>query len=117
MGMRACNSLCLERTYDLAQRDRRPTSLITVGDHIRRKRLQLGLLQSQLAESLGVDKTTVYNWERNATEPARRFLCDITSFLGYSPTLGQTQASRAILTSFTTGAAHGDPQAARHSRS
>jgi transcriptional regulator with XRE-family HTH domain len=43
----------------------------------------LGLLQKQVAEQIGVDETSVYNWESNRIEPAVRFIPRIHLFLGY----------------------------------
>ncbi|MFP5234324.1 MAG: helix-turn-helix domain-containing protein [Acidobacteriota bacterium] len=54
----------------------------TLGDHIRARRIDLGLFQSQVAAQIGVHELTVTNWERNATEPANRYLPLIARFLG-----------------------------------
>lgn len=62
-----------------------PTALRTYGDHIRAKRLDLGLIQKQVAEQIGVDETSIYNWESNRVEPAVRFIPRIHHFLGYCP--------------------------------
>ena len=62
-----------------------PRQLITIGDHLRKRRLDLGLFQSQVAQQLGVDETTVHNWEVKATEPSLRHLPRIIRFLGYNP--------------------------------
>lgn len=56
-----------------------------VGDHIRTRRLDLKLLQKQVADQIGVDETTIVNWERNATAPAVRHIPAIIRFLGYDP--------------------------------
>jgi DNA-binding XRE family transcriptional regulator len=40
-----------------------PTELRSIGDHVRKRRLDLGLLQRDVALRIGVDKTTVFNWE------------------------------------------------------
>jgi transcriptional regulator with XRE-family HTH domain len=64
-----------------------PKSLVTWGDHIKKRRLELGLYQKQVAKQLGVDETTVHNWERNYTRPALRFLPGIVRFLAYEPNL------------------------------
>jgi len=56
-----------------------------LGDHIRKRRLDLGLLRKQVAAQIGVDKTTVYNWERNATHPPPRSMAVIVALLGYDP--------------------------------
>ena len=62
----------------------RPT-LRTLGDHLRRRRLDLGLLQRQVADQLGADTSTITNWELGRTEPELRFLAGIVRFLGYAP--------------------------------
>jgi len=63
-----------------------PDRPATLGDHIRRRRLELRLLQSQVAECLGANRISVQNWERGVYEPAPRFLPGIIQFLGYDPT-------------------------------
>ena len=62
-----------------------PKQLRTVGDHLRKKRLELGLLQKQVAEQLGVDETTIYKWENHRSAPVIRVLPKIIQFLGYVP--------------------------------
>jgi transcriptional regulator with XRE-family HTH domain len=62
-----------------------PQVLATIGDHLRKRRLDLGLLQREVAERLGVDQTTVTNWELNRTVPALRFLPGIIRLIGYVP--------------------------------
>jgi transcriptional regulator with XRE-family HTH domain len=62
-----------------------PIQIHTLGDHIRKRRLDLGLLQSQVAEKIGVDALTLGNWERQRTQPEIRFIARIVEFLGYDP--------------------------------
>ncbi|MBI4469828.1 MAG: helix-turn-helix domain-containing protein [Acidobacteria bacterium] len=59
--------------------------MTTLGDHLRQKRLGLGLLQREVAARLGVDEATVSNGERNATHPALPLMPEIIRSLGYSP--------------------------------
>lgn len=59
--------------------------LKTIGDHIRKRRLDLGLLQKQVACQIGVDQATICNWEGNATTPVCRYYQPIIQFLGYNP--------------------------------
>ena len=59
--------------------------LITLGDHLRAKRLELNLLQKQVAQEIGVDEMTICNWETNRVKPALRFIPRIIQFLGYCP--------------------------------
>ena len=46
-----------------------PKEVRTLGDRIRKKRLDLGLRQRDVATQIGCDKTTVANWEKNRSEP------------------------------------------------
>jgi transcriptional regulator with XRE-family HTH domain len=62
-----------------------PKSLKTLGDHLRKKRLDLGLLQREVALKLGVDEASVHNWERNLTKPSIALIPKILKFLGYVP--------------------------------
>lgn len=57
----------------------------TLGDHLRKRRLDLGLLQKDVATEIGVDLKTLCNWERQRTEPEIRFLPAIFRFLGTDP--------------------------------
>jgi DNA-binding XRE family transcriptional regulator len=62
-----------------------PRELKIIGDHIRKRRLDLGLLQKEVAEQIGVDKTTIMNWERGRREPAPWNIPAIIHFLGDAP--------------------------------
>ena len=62
-----------------------PKLLNTLGDHIRSRRLDLGLFQSTVAEQIGVDTMTIHNWEGNKSSPAIRYIPAIVGLLGYSP--------------------------------
>ncbi len=46
-----------------------PKQIKHLGDEIRTRRLDLGLLQWELAERIGVSKETVTNWELGRTTP------------------------------------------------
>lgn len=52
---------------------------------MRKRRLDLGLLQKDVAAQLRADEGSVWNWEANRTVPALRFLPRIVEFLGYVP--------------------------------
>jgi DNA-binding transcriptional regulator YiaG len=49
-----------------------PVAPRTIGDHVRKRRLAIKLLQKGVAAQLGVDKTSVFNWEANASNPEIR---------------------------------------------
>ena len=58
---------------------------ISVGDHIRRKRLELELTQKEVANQLKVVSWAILNWEKGHTEPPISAFPAIIKFLGYDP--------------------------------
>jgi DNA-binding XRE family transcriptional regulator len=56
-----------------------------LGEHIRKRRLELELTQKQAAELLGVNPWTVLNWEVGRNEPPIRSVPAVLTFLGYDP--------------------------------
>lgn len=58
-----------------------PDDPVTLGDHLKRRRYEIGLFQREVADRLGVSKETVQNWETGATEPAVRSVPRILEFL------------------------------------
>ena len=77
--------LVLPQSYSSGSVIRIPTEPHTVGDHIRRRRLGLKMLQRDAAAQIGVDKTTVFNWEANTSAPGFAYMPAIIRFLGYNP--------------------------------
>ena len=59
--------------------------LITVGDHLKARRLTLGKYQKDVARELGVDHWTLVNWETGRTEPTISAYPAIIAWLGYDP--------------------------------
>jgi transcriptional regulator with XRE-family HTH domain len=59
-----------------------------MGDHIRSRRLDLGLTQRTLARQLGVREETVHLWETGRAQPLPRRYGRIVRFLGYDPEPG-----------------------------
>jgi DNA-binding XRE family transcriptional regulator len=62
-----------------------PENPVTIGDHIRKKRMQLRLCQSDVAIILKVSEATVCNWENNRNAPLVNHYPFIIEFLGYFP--------------------------------
>jgi DNA-binding XRE family transcriptional regulator len=56
-----------------------------LGDHIRRRRLDLGLWHRTLAKQLRVRAETVANWELGKAKPLVRHTAGLIRFLGYDP--------------------------------
>jgi transcriptional regulator with XRE-family HTH domain len=57
----------------------------TLGDHIRRVRLQRSLTQPEAARLLGVVPSALLNWEKGRKEPSIRAIPVVLGFLGYDP--------------------------------
>ncbi len=76
-----------------------PAAPKTLGEHLRKRRIELGLLQRHVAKSVGVAVNTLMTWERDRAEPEPRYWSKIISFLGYDPnpapeTLGEHLQAR-----------------------
>jgi transcriptional regulator with XRE-family HTH domain len=59
-----------------------PKEVTTIGDAIRKRRLDLGLHQKDVAKMIGCDKTSVLNWEKGYNTPRVNKMADIERFLG-----------------------------------
>ncbi len=57
----------------------------TLGEHLRKRRLELGLSQKEAARALGWSWRTVFNWENGKTKPAVESIPAIIEFLSYDP--------------------------------
>lgn len=57
----------------------------TLGEHLKRRRKLLGLLQREAATQLGCDQFTYINWEKDKTVPAHSRFRPIIEFLRYDP--------------------------------
>jgi transcriptional regulator with XRE-family HTH domain len=77
--------LDLSQSYSTRSAIGMPAELRTVGDHLRRKRLTRKMLQKHVAEEIGVDKSSIHNWETAVTEPGFEYMPAIIRFLGYNP--------------------------------
>jgi DNA-binding XRE family transcriptional regulator len=74
-----------------------PKEINTLGDHIRRRRMDLHLLQKDAAQRIGVDVCTINNWERQRTAPEIRQMSEIIRFLGYDPLPQPTDLKERIM--------------------
>ncbi len=70
-----------------------PTALLTIGDHLKKQRLDLRLSQAKVAHLLGLNENTIAQWELNHKIPMISFLPKIISFLGYVPLIGVEESS------------------------
>jgi transcriptional regulator with XRE-family HTH domain len=60
------------------------TMQISIGDNIRRQRIQKGVTQEQLSEALGITAAAVSKWERNETFPDITLLCPLAYYFDVS---------------------------------
>jgi len=57
----------------------------TLGEHLKKRRKELGLLQREAAARMGVSTETVVNWENDKTRPVPAQFRPLIAFLGYDP--------------------------------
>lgn len=62
-----------------------PENPTTIGEHIRKRRMDLGLYQSEVGRQFKVSKDCVTNWENGRNEPMISYYPRIIDFLGYNP--------------------------------
>ena len=85
-----------------------PKQPTTIGGHLRKRRLQLGLFQSTAARRLGVSTVTLSKWERDVLYPAWSNQSKVTDYLGFNPftdpalgrPLGNERVPVVLLSSF-----------------
>ena len=56
----------------------------TPGDHLKRRRFELGHTQEQAAKLIGIHPTTVWKWERDGAPPHPNALPGLERYLGFS---------------------------------
>ena len=57
----------------------------TLGQHLKKRRLESSLLQRDLRERFKLEKETYANWEKDRCYPAMKHWPGIIEFLGYDP--------------------------------
>ena len=57
----------------------------TIGEHLRKKRVDMGLTNVQVAHSLGVCYQTVERWEHGRYPMKPKHRAKVVAFLGYDP--------------------------------
>jgi transcriptional regulator with XRE-family HTH domain len=62
-----------------------PRVRVTLGDHVKKRRMELGFKQGDTARDLGVSVSTLIAWETNRATPGVRFLPRIIAYFGYDP--------------------------------
>jgi transcriptional regulator with XRE-family HTH domain len=62
-----------------------PTAPKTLGEHLRKRRIDLGLIQRELSAKIGADEASVWLWENNRVSPELKWMPAILAFLGHDP--------------------------------
>ena len=62
-----------------------PHSPKTIGEHLRKRRLDLKLLQKDVARTIGCTALTLVNWEKGHTKPSVNHMAGVVGFLGFNP--------------------------------
>ncbi|MBL6614572.1 MAG: helix-turn-helix transcriptional regulator [Reyranella sp.] len=62
-----------------------PENPKTLGEHLRKRRRELGLLQREVAGQMGIAVETLINWEKDRTRPVAAQFRPVIDFLGYDP--------------------------------
>ena len=57
----------------------------TLGEHLKKRRLEASLLQRDLRKRFSLEKETYANWEKDRCYPAMKHWPGIIEFLGYDP--------------------------------
>lgn len=70
-----------------------PVKLETLGDHLRKVRLDRGMSQGEVARLLQVTTDTITGWELNRHKPQARAIKLIYRFLGYNPHFGKVDST------------------------
>ena len=62
-----------------------PKQIITIADHLRKRRLDLKLSQAAVSRIIGVTEDTITYWENGRTVPQISVVPAVIRFLGYNP--------------------------------
>jgi DNA-binding transcriptional regulator YiaG len=79
------NALAFTKVVKMPSKKHIPANPQTLGEHILRRRLQLRLLQRDVAERIDVTEESVMGWENGRSVPQIRLYPSIIAFLGYYP--------------------------------
>ena len=69
-----------------------------VGDHIRKRRMDLELLQREVADEIGCSTAAPLMWEKGRSNPELRFWPAIIRFLGCDPVAEPDTSAELLLT-------------------
>ena len=62
-----------------------PVEPKTIGEHLRKRRMDLGLYQAEVARRFNVSEDCITYWENGRSVPQVRYYPQVIAFLGYYP--------------------------------
>ncbi len=68
-------------TRPISYPDGYPVNPKTIGEYIRKKRMDNRLMQSEVAHIIGVSEESIWNWENGRTKPSKKNLEIINVFV------------------------------------
>jgi transcriptional regulator with XRE-family HTH domain len=77
-----------------------PKQLKNIGDHLKKRRLDLKLRQEDVAKRLGATSETIRNWEKDRANPSLLFLPKIIESLGYVPFDMQSETLGGLIATY-----------------
>jgi transcriptional regulator with XRE-family HTH domain len=69
----------------------------TLGEHLKKRRHELGLIQKDVAARLGICHETYIHWEKDQTTPYTASYGPLIAFLGYDPSPAPQSLGERIL--------------------
>jgi transcriptional regulator with XRE-family HTH domain len=105
MGMVVRNTLAFTKITKMPYKKNIPENPQTLGEHILRKRLQLRLLQVDVASLIGVSEDSITGWETGRSAPQIHLYPAIITFLDYYPFEKEmsTVSGRIMLIRYSNG--------------
>jgi len=71
--------VCVVRPFSYP--DGYPVNPHTIGEHLRKKRMDNRLMQSEVTNIIGVSEESIWNWENGRTKPSKKNLKIINAFV------------------------------------
>ena len=71
--------VCASRPFTYP--DGYPINPKTIGEHMRKKRMDKRLMQSEVTNIIGVSEESIWNWENGRTKPSKKNLEIISAFV------------------------------------
>ena len=87
IGERTISRLKPLKSLHFARLRQYPSNPTTLGEHLRKKRIDMQLSMAKLAQllGLGITDTAIEKWEKNQNRPTEPYQTRLVEFLGFDP--------------------------------